>query len=263
MHYGRAAQPPVLPSRTDPPDAIRDWLAGAHASPEQARREWARCGIALLPLGPRFGAVRIPGDLVHAAVGSEDGRDVANALDGPVIHDVRTLGPTYWALVPHHDRPGDPETPFLGVGTYLGVPDLTVTAPPGSFWVRPPCHRHHLCGPEDVLALITDGRRELGQQHAGYPEALSALARQLPPSETLSDYRLRGRTCVWCGIPLTAETAFLDFGQLPMSQGWFPRACRPCTGERAERAFREHGQCAAEPCALARGLGRLRREGKK
>ncbi|MFD8914223.1 hypothetical protein [Streptomyces sp. NPDC059575] len=234
MHNGHVAQPAVLPSRSDPPDAVRDWLAGAHPSPQQARREWTRCGIALLPLGPRFDAVRIPGDLLHAAVGSGD---VGDALNGPVIHDVRTLGPTYWALVPHQDGwPGEPETPLLSHGTYLGVPDLTVSGPPGSFWVTPPRRQHRLCRAEDVLALIAHGRRELEQQHTGKAEALRAFARQLPSPDALSDDRLRGRTCVWCGTSLTTETAFLDFGQLTTPQRWFPRACRPCTGKRTERA---------------------------
>ncbi|MFG3097138.1 hypothetical protein [Streptomyces sp. NPDC048202] len=162
---------------------------------------------------------------------------MSNALDGPVIHDVRTLGPTYWALVPHQDDwPGDPEAPLLSHGTYLGVPDLTVTGPPGSFWVAPPRHRDHLCRTEDVLALIACGRRELGQDHTTRAETLNALAQELPPPDTLSDDHLRGRTCVWCDTRLTAETAYLDFGQLTTPRRWFPRACRPCTDMRADRA---------------------------
>ncbi|MGW4445238.1 hypothetical protein [Streptomyces sp. NPDC004682] len=186
-----------------------------------------------MPLGPRFDAVRIPGDLLHAAVGRGD---IGDALNGPVIHDVRTLGPTYWALVPHLDEwPGDPETSLLSHGTYLGVPDLTVTGRPGSFWVSPPRRRHHLCRAEDVLALVAHGRRELGQEDTTDAEALCALAQELPPPGTLSDDRLRGRTCVWCDTRLTAETAFLDFGQLSTPQRWFPRACRPCTSERGRK----------------------------
>ncbi|MFG2815117.1 hypothetical protein [Streptomyces sp. NPDC048410] len=231
MQYGRVTQPATLPSRSDPPDAIRDWLAGAHESPGQARREWARCGLALLPLGSRFDAVRIPGDLVHAAVGS------GAALEGPVIHDVRTLGATYWALVPHQDDwTGGPDTPLLSHGTYLGVPDLTVVGPPGSFWVTPPRHRHHLCRTEDVLALLACGRRELGQEHVNNAETLRALAQELPPLDTLSDDHLRGRTCVWCDTRLTAETAYLDFGQLTEPRRWFARACRPCTDVRTDPA---------------------------
>ncbi|MFJ3661120.1 hypothetical protein ACIPPM_11720 [Streptomyces sp. NPDC090119] len=162
---------------------------------------------------------------------------MSDALDGPVIHDVRTLGATYWALVPHQDDwPGDPETQLLSHGTYLGVPDLTVVGPPGSFWVTPPRRRHHLCRAEEVLALIACGRKKLGQEHTAHAEALNALVQELPPPHTLSDDHLRGRTCVWCDTRLTTETAFLDFGQLTSLQRWFPRACRPCTDERAERA---------------------------
>ncbi|MFH9673409.1 hypothetical protein ACH4L5_14240 [Streptomyces sp. NPDC017405] len=60
--------------------------------------------LAVLPLRPELGAVRIPGGIVHAAVGTDDREKVAatvrDQLNGPVIQDVRTaLGPTYWALV--------------------------------------------------------------------------------------------------------------------------------------------------------------------
>ncbi|NEB90343.1 hypothetical protein G3I21_01030 [Streptomyces bauhiniae] len=65
---------------------------------------------------------------------------------------------------------------------------------------------------------------------------LRALAQKLPSPDTLSDDHLRGRICVWCGTQLTAETAYLDFGQLTRPRRWFPRACRPCADVRADRA---------------------------
>ncbi|MFF3505563.1 hypothetical protein [Streptomyces sp. NPDC003247] len=124
--------------------------------------------MALLPLGRRFAAVRIPGTVIHAAVGTDDRQTVADTVGvqvrGPVIHDVRAVGPTYWALVPWH--PGrhwnaTAETPYLGPGTYLGVPDLGCTEPPGPYWVTRPRHRRDLCPPEAVLDLITRGRDRL------------------------------------------------------------------------------------------------------
>jgi len=87
-----------------------------------------------------------------------------DALDGPVIHDHLTTGPTYYALVPY--APGIPwlganDTPLLGHGTYLGVPALERTAPPGTFWITPPRHRGDLCPHHTVFDLINTGRRAL------------------------------------------------------------------------------------------------------
>ncbi|MEU7414911.1 hypothetical protein AB0B40_37445 [Streptomyces sp. NPDC042638] len=181
MQQGPAAQPPatspllslsVHPAsgsgRPDPPDTIRAWLASAHDVPTQARAEWTTQKLALLPLGRHFAAVRIPGAIVHAAVGTDDGQAITHALEtalpGPVIHDVRAVGPTYWALVPW--RPGSrwrgpAETRYLGPGTYLGIPDIGCTEPPGSYWVTQPRYRRDLCHPEAVLSLIALGSHRL------------------------------------------------------------------------------------------------------
>ncbi|MEV6809831.1 hypothetical protein [Streptomyces sp. NPDC051132] len=145
---------------------IRAWLAGAHSTTGQVRLEWAMHRLAMLPLRPELGAVRIPGDTVHAAVGTDDREKVAatvrDQLHGPVIFDVRTLlGPTYWALVRHRTGtpwPGAADTPLLGPGTYLGVPDLGITAPPGAYWVVQPHGRDHLCELPAVADLIRRGR---------------------------------------------------------------------------------------------------------
>ncbi|WP_229867313.1 hypothetical protein [Streptomyces gelaticus] len=54
--------------------------------------------------------------------------------------------------------------------------------------------------------------------------------RELPPVVSLSDAQQRGVRCVFCGVPLSAETA-VDLG--PRAIGvfestvhWFPRSCR-------------------------------------
>ncbi|WP_406436575.1 hypothetical protein OHB14_62005 [Streptomyces sp. NBC_01613] len=152
----------------DPPEVIRHWLATAHPIPSRAYAEWTEQGVALLPLGRRFNAIRIPGDLVHAATGSDQPERVAetvrDALDGPVIHDHLTTGPTYYALVPYsRGIPwlGANDTPLLGPDTYLGIPALEHTTPPGTFWVTPPRHRGDLCAHGSVFDLILTGRRHL------------------------------------------------------------------------------------------------------
>lgn len=161
-----------LPIRSDwrpePAETIRSWLAGAHDAPNQARTEWTEHRLAILPCGRRFGAVRIPGAIVHAAVGSDDREALADALRaelrGPVIHDVRTVGPTYWALLPwrpHLHWDGAADTPYLGPGTYLGVPDVDHTEPPGSYWTTPPRHQHDFCDPGLVFDFIVRGRHQL------------------------------------------------------------------------------------------------------
>ena len=81
---------------------ITGWLARAHDHPERARTEWSRHGVALLPLGRRFSAVRLPGKLVVAAVGTTDAKAIAEELefrlDGPVIHDSLAIGASAWLI---------------------------------------------------------------------------------------------------------------------------------------------------------------------
>ncbi|EST24408.1 hypothetical protein [Streptomyces roseochromogenus] len=116
---------------------------------------------------------------MHAAVGSDDPQAVADAvahhLRGPVIYDVLVAGPTYWALVPYWPAitwTGTAETPLLGPGSFLGVPDVEVTEPPGSYWVRPPRNRHDLCQREAVFDFILRGRRQLRAQEEPATTAL-------------------------------------------------------------------------------------------
>ncbi|MER6233376.1 hypothetical protein ACFY1L_46215 [Streptomyces sp. NPDC001663] len=180
----RAQHPPTepahLPLRSNRPadasEVIRHWLATAHPTPSRAYAEWTEQGVALLPLGRRFNAIRVPGQLIHAAAGSDQPEHVAqvvrDALDGPVIHDHLTAGPTYYALVPY--APAIPwlganDTPLLGPDTYLGIPTLDHTAPPGTYWVTPPRHRNHLCPHDAVFDLILTGRRTLHESANNTP----------------------------------------------------------------------------------------------
>jgi len=151
---------------------IAEWLARAHPVPQQARAEWSDQGVALLPLGGLFAAVRLSGALVHEAVGSPETDQVAAALGallhGPVIHDHRITGATYYALINWgagviQQLDQDEDAPCLGEGTYLGVPRIDRREPPGTYWVVPPRYDGDLCRPSAVRALVAAGRRRLAE----------------------------------------------------------------------------------------------------
>jgi hypothetical protein len=151
---------------------ISDWLAHTHPSPQQARAEWSSHGVALLPLGERFASVRMPGEVVHAAVGSADpGRvptDLSEWLCGPVIHDHRATVPTYYALIQWHAGlvwDYGETAPCLQGDTYLGVPRIDRRQPPGTHWVVAPRYEGDLCKPQAVRELLDVGRQQL-VQHA-------------------------------------------------------------------------------------------------
>ncbi|MFE6337275.1 hypothetical protein ACFVOK_29285 [Streptomyces sp. NPDC057798] len=126
--------------------------------------EWRDQGLALLPLGTLFSAVRLPGPLVRALAASVDPEDIDAFLGealkgGPVIHGPE--GRRYYALVP----PGTtldwraPAAACLGDGTYLGVPRTDLTEleahASGSYWAVPFTRPGWLCKTADVLALVT------------------------------------------------------------------------------------------------------------
>lgn len=151
--------------------AISEWLARSDPSPEQVWREWAAQGIALLPLGERFAAVRMPARVVHAAAQSEKLDEVAVALGeslgGSVIHDRRVAGGTYYALIQGHAAlvwPYDDIAACLGHGTYLGIPRIDRQQPPGTYWVVPPRYEGDLCAPRAITALLRDGQTRLAQR---------------------------------------------------------------------------------------------------
>ncbi|GGV19275.1 hypothetical protein [Streptomyces spectabilis] len=133
---------------------IADWLAQAHPLPSRARREWADAYVAMIPLGRRFDAVRVPAARVHAAVAGEEPATVAAALKdwlrGPVIRDLRSPLGAYYFLVPPGAEWDGPEA-RLSTGTYLGVPRVGHIAYLMT-WVVPPEHPGNLC---DVAALHT------------------------------------------------------------------------------------------------------------
>lgn len=153
---------------------ITGWLARAHDHPDRARSEWTRHGVALLPLGRLFSAVRLGSRLVHAAVGSEDlaviTEELEFRLDGPVIHDSLAIGQPFYALIQWHAGVAweeDEDTPCLGDGVHLGVPRLERVQPPGTFWLIRPQYDGDLCRPESVRRLIQQGRTALAAETLG------------------------------------------------------------------------------------------------
>ncbi|MER7405740.1 hypothetical protein ABT373_25445 [Streptomyces sp. NPDC000070] len=156
-------------TQSGPPSwgTISGWLISGHPSPSTARKEWdSAAGLAMIPLGHAFDAVRIPAGIVHAATGSTDPSVVEARLaqyldDGPVIHDPGFA--RYYALVPPGtaDEWPSPVVECLGEGTYLGVPrvdriDLDEEAP-ASYWSVVIPRPGVLCKAADVVALVMAG----------------------------------------------------------------------------------------------------------
>ncbi|MFH8794977.1 hypothetical protein [Streptomyces sp. NPDC017941] len=155
-----------------PPTAdghIAEWLAQAHPVPSRAHSEWASHGVALLPLGARFDAIRVPARRVHAAVGTGEDAMVTESLTawlgGPVVRDVRTGSGLYYVLVAvHASWKGAEER--LGRGVYLAVPRVGEQVSPVTYWSVRPQRRGRLCDPAHLAALLST---------AGPPEALAAV----------------------------------------------------------------------------------------
>jgi hypothetical protein len=167
--------------------ATEHWLLAAHPSPEQARKEWGqRGGVALLPLGTLFSAVRIPRELVLSAANVEESGDylvdvmvdhfLFEALHGaPVICDLHQA--RYYALVPAsmpakwHKAAADWRAlgvDCLGRGTLLGVPNVKAKKPDAtkwaSYWAVAMDSPGELCEPLAVARLIAAGQRRMAQE---------------------------------------------------------------------------------------------------
>ncbi|MFH9587924.1 hypothetical protein ACH4LS_22670 [Streptomyces luteogriseus] len=162
--------------------AVEHWLLSTLAEAAKGRQEWNTHGVALLPLGGLFSAVRLPGRLVLAVAGERSlpSRDLDDFLreafdEGPVICDPRHE--RYYALVP----PTMPETwhqaaddwramdvDCLGRSTLLGVPSLTEIEPRAfaSYWSVPMPSAAMLCRPLTVARFIAAGRHRLGADDA-------------------------------------------------------------------------------------------------
>lgn len=158
--------PGTSPTGPAPCGTVSEWLASAHPSPSMVRNEWSSAAqLALIPVGRIFDAVRLPGEIVHAAAQSDEssaiGTRLAEYICGPVIHDPGWG--RYYALVPPGTAPKwrAQGTECLSEGTYLGVPRTDHTElderTQASYWSVPMSQPGRLCSPADVLALVTVG----------------------------------------------------------------------------------------------------------
>lgn len=161
--------------------AAEHWLLSTLAEHRRARArlEWRDGGVAMLPLGTLFSAVRLPIRLITAITGPLKLHEIdvflADALDGgPVICDLN--GPRYYALVPasvprtwrdaaHEWRDADADV--LGRDTLLGVPPLDATelnpAARASYWSVPMESMGMLCAPLKAARLIAAAQAVLEQ----------------------------------------------------------------------------------------------------
>ncbi|MFI6347721.1 hypothetical protein [Streptomyces sp. NPDC050560] len=144
------------------------WLASAHPRPAEVHEAWTHpYGVAALPCNGPFTAVRLPENVVGAAVECDDPAAVrarlAAALHGPVIHDPQHQ--RYYALVPAGVARGwrVPGVECLGSEYYLGVPDPAAIRPSGmcGYWAVPMDGPGHLCDPVAVEELARVGRERV------------------------------------------------------------------------------------------------------
>ncbi|MFJ4717276.1 hypothetical protein [Streptomyces sp. NPDC088785] len=136
--------------------------------PAQATAEWDNHGVAMLPMGGRLAAIRLPGDLVHLALDSSDREQIAatlaELLEGPAIHD--TYSGSYYALIAWRDElvwRHETTAPCLATGHYVGIPRIDRTTPPGPHWVVAPRRDEDLCDLTAVAALVSAGRQRMPQ----------------------------------------------------------------------------------------------------
>ncbi|MEE1927940.1 hypothetical protein V1J52_06985 [Streptomyces sp. TRM 70351] len=159
------------------------WLLSAAPSTEQSYGRWTTMGAAWLRPGALFGAVLVPADVVHGAVGLDDpvtcAAPLAEALEGGPVFFTRVGfrdGGCYTALVPasaaqtwrvagatvHHHR------------ALLLVPAPHVIEPQEEdcpWWVVPLDGPGLLCPPDrlgDLVALGRDAtRKPTGEEGGG------------------------------------------------------------------------------------------------
>ncbi|MFG2029986.1 hypothetical protein [Streptomyces sp. NPDC048825] len=128
--------------------------------------EWSSVGgLALLPMGTLFSAVRIPERLVHAVAGSQDraGRRVPRRRPPRRPGDLRSARAPHYALVlaSTATRWRHAAAECLGRDTYLGVPRLDAVELSlqawASYWSVPMPSAAELCSPEAVAQLVVLG----------------------------------------------------------------------------------------------------------
>lgn len=160
--------------------AAEQWLLATLPAQKRdtARMEWQNHGVALLPLGTLFSAVRIPERLVHTVSRVDEPAMNAAFLqaaldDGPVICDPARRW--YYALVPasmaHWHKAARIWRTVLGVeilgrDTLLGVPPVDKVSysqrTNASYWACPIPSAADLCDPHAVTRLIAAAARQIG-----------------------------------------------------------------------------------------------------
>jgi len=158
--------------------AAEQWLLSTLPEPRKGREQWQTTGVAVLPLGTLFSAVRLPGRLVLAVAGAHRLPSATidtflnDALRGaPAICDPRhqryyvllpASVPVSWANATDDWRSADVDV--LGRGTILGVPDLERTQPRplDSYWSVPMESAAMLGAPLTVARFIAAARHLLG-----------------------------------------------------------------------------------------------------
>lgn len=155
----------MLAPTADPRSA--SWLARAHPTPRAAYAEWDQRPLAMLPLGVRFDAVRIPARTMTAGVGSGEEEEIAGFLAetiaGPVIADP---GIWFYALVPAGTSASwiSRYSTCLGHTHWLGVPRIDRDTPPGPHWAVPMERAGTLCKTKPVEEFVAMAGRTLHRQ---------------------------------------------------------------------------------------------------
>ncbi|MCX4458705.1 hypothetical protein OOK58_43120 [Streptomyces sp. NBC_01728] len=153
--------------------AVEHWLLAATRDRKQARQEWCRDGVALLRCGGVFTAVRVPVELVEAAAGTEDRRQMSQHLNealwgGPAFIDERSRQ-VYFLVPPSaHNGWRLPHSDCLSADTYLGVPYPGAEPQGLTYWLVEMDGPSMLCTPDAVKQLVMHGRLRLvtGQSNA-------------------------------------------------------------------------------------------------
>ncbi|WP_433547581.1 hypothetical protein ACQPZG_22770 [Streptomyces sp. CA-294286] len=151
-------------TRSDSRTPVAEWLAGAHADPPTAHHDWQARNLTVLPLGVLFDTVRIPAEVLHAAIlhvrPAGMSRLLEQLLGGPVVQDADRW---FYPLVPvgRADRRQPGAARYLGRGAWLGVPQVDRIAPPGAYWAVPVRAPGRLCDPARVDELVAVGTARL------------------------------------------------------------------------------------------------------
>lgn len=157
--------------------AVEHWLLASLDGPkrDRARMEWQEYQVAMMPLGVRFCAVRVPERLVYRAVRTDDARMAAEYLaaaldDSPVIHDPRHRRYYFLAPASMPERWRNAASPwalsgveFLGREAMMGIPraDCLTLNPQAwaTYWAVPMPSAGLLCDPATIAKFIAAAMR--------------------------------------------------------------------------------------------------------